>query len=207
MGRGANQTAKSTGAPASVTARSPNVNPSASPSTSPAAAPIESPTTYLEWTDKYKAPEPIPDGEQPDYDGLLFEFPRPLSTEEQERACGIVCYWAKMPFVSDGTTENKWLSPSVFWIDADSLRARGKRERDVFNLLESLFRAGTPIRKNGTQRWEALRLEPEHVFLSHPGDTIPYIEPPPKVSTDAAGDPIGPMLGLGSASDLLKTRE
>jgi len=121
-------------------------------------------------------------GQLQDYEGLLVEFPRDLSEWEQEQVRGSVCYWGYLPFTSNQTTENEWLSPRHFWLDASSYRSRSSnwRDRDVFSLLEEFVTEGTPIRKrqNNTRAWAGIGTGPSRIILNHPGDTPPPVDQP-----------------------------
>jgi hypothetical protein len=147
------------------------------------------------------ASSPI-DGELPDYDGFLLEFPRDIDGREQELIRGCTCYAAFIPWFSNGTDFNEWISPRHFWIDASSYRSRSHdwRARDPFTVLADYIINGTPARSraDGTRRWEGVGVAPIRIILNHPGDVAPALEienihferegrqpPPQRVITDA----------------------
>lgn len=113
----------------------------------------------------------------PDYDGLLVEFDRSLSPAEKDRAAGILAYWAKLPFVANGSTENQWLADNQLWIDANSINSLSSnwRNRQPFELLEKWFIEGTDQRKrdNNSRAVNGIGLAPQRVILSHPKRAIP----------------------------------
>jgi hypothetical protein len=138
---------------------------------------VERPTEYV-WWDGNLTKRFSEGAELPEFTQMLVRFPRALTAEEQEVACGIVCYWAKLPYVSNGTTANHWVTPSQFWIDANIYRTRSTdwRERGIFENLNRFLREGTPVRKDGTQRWFGLDVIADQIVLNHDGDR-PIAEP------------------------------
>lgn len=115
-----------------------------------------------------------------EYNDLLIEFPKSLTEEEQDRATGIICYWAKFAYVSGGTTENEWRSPRLFWIDATSRGKSGgdwRAKRDIFEELENFCLNGTNIsKKTGRRLWDGLGIKPSRIFLSPGSESRPRPE-------------------------------
>jgi hypothetical protein len=147
-------------------------------------------------------------GPLPDYDGLLVEFPRDMDEYEHEVVRGIVCYAAFLPYFSNGTDVNEWLSPRHFWIDASSYRSRSSnwREHEPFALLEEFLLTGTPKRKrqDDTRKWHGVGVAPARLILNHPGDKAPPTTAEP-LNFEREGRK-GPLFGLTSAHDLLRLR-
>lgn len=128
----------------------------------------------------------------PDYDGLLLEFPRDLSKNEQDKASGILAYWAKLPFVANGSTENVWLTDNQLWIDASSHNSKSAdwRLRRPFEILEDWMNQGTEPRKsqNGTRAFNGIGLAPDRIILSHPKRALPSKTPSPTRKPQKASD-------------------
>lgn len=128
----------------------------------------------------------------PDYDSILLEFPRDLTETEKERVSGLLAYWAKLPFVADGSTENKWLSDNQIWIDADSTRSRSAdwRLRRPFEMLEDFIINGTEPRKrqNNSRAFSGIGLAPKRAILSHPQYPEPPLTKRPRRKITAAAD-------------------
>lgn len=128
----------------------------------------------------------------PEYDSLLLEFPRDLTETEKERAAGILAYWAKLPFVANGSTENRWLADNQIWIDANSNNSKSAdwRLRRPFEMLEDLMVEGTEPRKrqNNTRAFEGLGIAPGRIILSHPQHPEPALPKRPKRKLSQASD-------------------
>jgi hypothetical protein len=115
---------------------------------------------------------PAEESQQLNYDSLLIEFPRALTYRQRQAATHIICYWAKLPYVANGSTDNKWLSPSCFWIDASSRVSTSSdwQSRDVFKLLNQYLYQGTPKRKRhqNTRKCSGIGIRPSQIILNGP---------------------------------------
>lgn len=141
----------------------------------------------------------------PEFEGLLVEFGRDLTDDEQRQAAGAICYWAKLPQHFGGSTTNDWLTARHFWIDcaSENTSSRDWRAREPFAALVQYTSEGTPQRKrqNDTRAFEGVGIAPERVILGHPGDKAPRA---PQAPVDwSRADARGPAL-TGSPYDLLR---
>jgi hypothetical protein len=112
----------------------------------------------------------------PEYSGLMLQWDRELSKEQQDRASGILAYWASLPFVSGGSSKTVWLAKNQLWIDCDSSKSSSSdwRAHRPFELLEDWLVKGTPNRKTqqNSQAFSGIGQAPARAILSHPPQRI-----------------------------------